>query len=106
MRKAPSISILSKLIDNGARVHAHDPQGIKNAKPLLPKSVQYSDSIYDIFKGADAVILFTEWNIYRGLDLERIKKLMNGNIFLDLRNVYEPDTMKSHGFSYFCVGRR
>jgi UDPglucose 6-dehydrogenase len=106
MREAPSISILSKLIDNGARVHAHDPQGIKNAKPLLPKSVQYSDSIYDIFKGADAVILFTEWNIYRGLDLERIKKLMNGNIFLDLRNVYEPDTMKSHGFSYFCVGRR
>ena len=106
IREAPSISILSKLIDNGAKVHAHDPQGIKNAKPILPKSVQYSDSIYDIFKGADAVILFTEWNIYRGLDLERIKKLMNGNIFLDLRNVYEPDTMKSHGFSYFCVGRR
>lgn len=105
MREAPSIKILSKLIDDGVTVHAHDPQGIENAKPLLPESVQYSNSIYDIFKDADAIILFTEWDVYRGLDLVRIRSLMKDNIFIDLRNVYEPDKMKSHGFLYFCIGR-
>jgi len=105
MREAPSIAILSELIEDGLIVHAHDPQGMKNAKSLLPQSIQYSDEIYEIFKNAEAVILFTEWNVYRALDLERIKELMNGRIFIDLRNVYEPDIMKSHGFSYFCVGR-
>jgi len=105
MREAPSIKILSKLIDDGVTVHAHDPQGIENAKPLLPESVQYSNSIYDIFKDADAIILFTEWDVYRGLDLVRIRSLMKDNIFIDLRNIYEPDKMKSHGFLYFCVGK-
>ena len=105
MRDAPSLSILPKLIENGAIVCAHDPQGIDEAKSLLPDTVQYCDSIYEVFEGADAVILLTEWHAYRGLDLERIKNLMNDDVFLDLRNVYEPDTMKSHGFDYHCIGR-
>ncbi len=105
MRDAPSLSILPKLIENGAIVNAHDPQGINEAKLLLPDAVQYYDSIYDVFHDADAVILLTEWNVYRGLDLVRIKQLMNDNVFLDLRNVYEPDTMKALGFDYHCIGR-
>jgi UDPglucose 6-dehydrogenase len=105
MRDAPSLSILPKLIENGASVFAHDPQGVKEAKVLLPDSVNYCDSIYDVFDNADAVIILTEWNVYRGLDLDRIKKMMNDNVFLDLRNVYEPDMMKSLGFNYHCIGR-
>jgi UDPglucose 6-dehydrogenase len=105
MRDAPSLSILPKLIENGASVYAHDPQGIEEAKCLLPDSVQYCNSIYDVFESSDAVILLTEWHAYRGLDLERIKKLMNGNVFLDLRNVYEPDNMRNIGFDYHCIGR-
>jgi UDPglucose 6-dehydrogenase len=105
MRDAPSLSILPKLIENGAVVCAHDPHGMSEAKPLLPNAVKYCDAIYDVFEDADAVILLTEWHAYRGLDLKRIIELMNGKIFLDLRNVYEPNRMKELGFDYYCIGR-
>jgi UDPglucose 6-dehydrogenase len=105
MRDAPSLSILPKLIENGATVYAHDPQGMNEAKSLLPDSMNYCDSIYDVFDNADAVIILTEWNVYRGLDLERIKKMMRDNVFLDLRNVYEPVMMNTLGFNYHCIGR-
>ncbi|MCG8324215.1 MAG: UDP-glucose/GDP-mannose dehydrogenase family protein [Thiotrichales bacterium] len=105
MRDSPSLAILPKLIENGARVQAHDPQGVHEAKPLLPDDVVYCDSIYQTFEGADAVILMTEWNAYRGLDLRRILSTMKGDTFIDLRNVYEPELMKEIGFNYTCVGR-
>ena len=105
MRDAPALSILPKLIENGVAVHAHDPQAMPEAKDLLPESVLYFDDIYAALSGADAVVLLTEWNAYRGLDLARVKKLMRGNVFLDLRNVYEPDTVRAAGFEYYCVGR-
>lgn len=105
MRDAPALSILPKLIENGVAVHAHDPQAMPEAKDLLPESVLYFDDIYAALSGADAVVLLTEWNAYRGLDLTRVKALMRGNVFLDLRNVYEPDTVRAAGFEYYCVGR-
>ena len=105
MRDAPSLAILPNLIDKGATVRAHDPQGMKEAKPLLPEKVIYCDDIYETFAGADAVVLMTEWNEYRGLDLERLRSLMRGNVFVDLRNVYEPTAMRGLGFAYSCVGR-
>ena len=105
MRDAPALSILPELIDNGARIHAHDPQAMPEAKTLLPESVLYFDEVYAALAGADAAVLMTEWNAYRGMDLDRIKKTMRGNIFIDLRNVYEPETMHAAGFDYVCVGR-
>ena len=105
MRDAPALSILPKLIENGARVHAHDPQAMSEARGILPESVLYFDDIYAALAGADAVVLLTEWNAYRGMDLARVRELMRGNVFLDLRNVYEPDTMRAAGFDYYCVGR-
>ncbi len=105
MRDAPALSILPKLIENGARIHAHDPQAMPEAKSLLPESVLFFNEVYAALSGADAVILMTEWNAYRGMDLDRIKKTMRGNVFIDLRNVYEPDTMRAAGFDYYCVGR-
>ena len=105
MRDSPSLAILPKLVENGARVNAHDPQGVHEAKSLLPDEVNYCDDIYSTFDNADAVILLTEWNVYRGLDLKRILSQMKGNTFIDLRNVYEPEPMKAAGFNYMCVGR-
>ena len=105
MRDAPALSILPKLIENGAGIHAHDPQAMPEAKALLPESVLFFNEVYAALSGADAVILMTEWNAYRGMDLDRIKETMRGNIFIDLRNVYEPDTMRAAGFDYYCVGR-
>jgi len=105
MRDAPSLTILPSLIQNGAKIVAHDPEGIKEAKNLLPEEMIYVETIDDALSNADAVVLMTEWNQYRGLDLDRIKNIMRGNVFIDLRNVYEPSMMREYGFDYHCVGR-
>ena len=105
MRDAPALAILPALAEKGAELIAHDPQGIDEAKALLPESVRYVEDIYSALEAADAVVLMTEWNVYRGLDLLRARRAMRGNVFVDLRNVYEPGTMREHGFDYFGVGR-
>ena len=105
MRDAPSLTILPALIDNGAKIRAHDPEGIKQAKQLLPDSIEYFSDIYQAADEADAIILMTEWNQYRGLDLDSLKRRLKGNIFIDLRNIYEPNEMKELGFEYYCIGR-
>jgi len=105
MRDSPSLAIIPNLVDKGAVINAHDPQGIAEAKKLLPDSVNYFDDIYKMVEGADAIVLMTEWNEYRGLDFERLKQSMSGNTFVDLRNVYEKSQMTSNGFNYFCIGR-
>lgn len=105
MREAPALIILPALLENSALVRAHDPHGIKEAKSLLPDSIEYFDDIYDTINGVDAIVLMTEWNVYRSLDLMHIKKIMNGNIFIDLRNVYDKVQMQQAGFEYYSVGR-
>ncbi len=105
MRDAPSLSILPPLMEKGARIRAHDPHGMEEAKKLLPAGIVYCQDVYEASEGADAVVLLTEWNVYRGLDLDRIKARMIGNVFCDLRNVYEPGAMRAAGFEYHCVGR-
>ena len=105
MREAPSLSIVPSLVDEGARIRATDPKGITEARPLLPGSVEYVADVYETLDGADAVVLLTEWNVFRGLDLTEVKGRMRGNVFIDLRNVYEPEPMRKMGFEYTCVGR-
>ncbi len=105
MRDSPSLAILPALADKGATIRANDPEGMEEAKTLLPANIQYCDSIYETFENADAVVLMTEWNQYRGLDLAKVKSLMKGNVFVDLRNVYEKPAMEEHGFDYYCIGR-
>ena len=105
MRDAPALSILPKLIENGVEVRAHDPQAMAEAKTLLPDTVLYFDDVFAALAGVDAAVLMTEWNAYRGMDLDRVKNTMIGNVFIDLRNVYEPDLMRAAGFDYYCVGR-
>ena len=105
MRDAPALTILPALIERNAVLRAHDPAGMEEAKKELPAGIHYADKIEDTVQGADAVVLLTEWNEYRGLDLVRLKSLMKGDVFVDLRNVYEQGLMEAHGFSYCCVGR-
>lgn len=105
MRDAPALAILPGLMEKGARINAHDPMGVDEARSLLPDSVVYHDDIYQTLEGADAVVLMTEWNAYRSLDLGHVRSLMSGNVFIDLRNVYEPEHMSKAGFAYYGVGR-
>jgi len=105
MREAPSLTILPALLEKGARIRAHDPQGMKEATNYLPPAVEYFKDPYKACEGADALVLMTEWNQYRALDLSRIKSLMKSPLFVDLRNVYEPAQMKERGFKYVGVGR-
>lgn len=105
MRDAPSLTILPALLAQGATIKAHDPHGMEEARKELPDTVIYTDNIDDAVRDADAVVLMTEWNQYRGLDLARVKSFMRGDVFVDLRNVYEKSLMQAHGFHYSCVGR-
>ena len=105
MRDAPSLAILPALLDRGAIIRAHEPAGMEEAKRELPPGIAYAASPDEAVQGADAVVLLTEWNQYRGLDLERLRSRMRGNAFVDLRNVYERKLMEAHGFAYICVGR-
>jgi len=104
MREAPSISLITALQDMGAKVRAYDPVGMEQAQQVLT-DVTYCQGPYDCVEEADAVVIMTEWEQFRALDLERVRDLMACPVMVDLRNVYHPDDMKRHGFAYTCVGR-
>ncbi|MBU0663218.1 MAG: UDP-glucose/GDP-mannose dehydrogenase family protein [Proteobacteria bacterium] len=104
LRDAPALSILPPLHEKGARIQAHDPQGMEEAKKLFPECI-YVNNVYEAATGADALVLMTEWNQYRAIDLERVKSLMRVPLFIDLRNVYSPQRIRAAGFEYVGVGR-
>jgi UDPglucose 6-dehydrogenase len=104
MREAPSIPLITALQDMGAKVRVYDPVGMEQAKLVLA-DVTYCHGPYDCVEEADAVVIVTEWEQFRALDLERLRDLMACPVMVDLRNVYRPDEMKQHGFAYSCVGR-
>jgi UDPglucose 6-dehydrogenase len=104
IRESSSIAIIQGLLAMGAKVKAFDPAAIEEAKAIFPE-LEYGKDAYDVARGADALVLVTEWNQFRRLDLPRIKDLLKSPIFIDLRNVYDPDQMKRLGFNYCGVGR-
>lgn len=104
MRDAPSIDIITALVDAGHTVRAYDPAAVERAKPLLPSSVQYGSSAVEVAKDADAAVLLTEWDIFRGIDLQAVKNTMKGNLLFDGRNVYEPKEIQESGLTYFGIG--
>ena len=104
MRDAPSLVILPELAKRGAKVQAHDPVGVEEAKKLMP-DLCYCDDAYDAVAGADVLVILTEWNSYRALDLRRIKTLMKTANIVDLRNIYRPDEMAQLGYRYVSLGR-
>jgi len=104
MREAPSITIINGLIEAGAKIKAFDPVAMKHAQEIMP-NIQYCADTYQAAENSDALIFITEWNQFRSLDLEKIKKLLKEPVVIDLRNIYEPKRMRAVGFKYFCVGR-
>jgi len=104
MRDAPAVDIVRGLLARGARVKAYDPVAMPNAAKLLPE-VTMCQNEYEACEGADAVVLVTEWNQFRMLDLDRMRNAMRRPVLVDLRNVYEPEPLRAAGFSYTCVGR-
>ncbi|WP_438852772.1 UDP-glucose dehydrogenase family protein [Brevundimonas nasdae] len=104
MRDAPSLDIAPALVAVGATVRAFDPEGMTEAAHLLP-DVQMTDSAYAAAEGADAVVIVTEWDPFRALDLDRLKSLMARPVLVDLRNIYRPDDMAARGFEYSGIGR-
>ena len=104
MRDSPAIAIIQTLQDAGATISAFDPEGIEQAKLVLDH-VDYAKGAYDAIEGADAMVLVTEWDAFRGLDLGRVKSLLKAPVVVDLRNVYRPEEMARHGLQYSGVGR-
>ncbi|MDP4006963.1 UDP-glucose/GDP-mannose dehydrogenase family protein, partial [Methylobacterium sp. NEAU K] len=108
MREAPSLAIVAGLQDAGATVRAYDPEGMEQARALMP-SVEYAENPYACAEGADALVIVTEWNAFRALDLDRLRQAMAPSgaapVLIDLRNIYDPETAERHGFTYLGVGR-
>jgi UDPglucose 6-dehydrogenase len=105
MRYAPSIDIAEALTKAGVKVRAYDPVAMDVARPLLPDAVEMFKDSYEMAKGCDALMVITEWNEFKQLDLEKVKKLLKTPIIYDGRNIYDPKMMKEMGFTYRAVGR-
>jgi UDPglucose 6-dehydrogenase len=104
MRESPAVGIITALQDAGATVRAYDPQGMPHARSIL-NGVEYADDAYACAEGADALAVMTEWGEFRALDLGRLRSSLKRAIVVDLRNIYRPDEMARHGFTYVSVGR-
>jgi UDPglucose 6-dehydrogenase len=104
MREAPSISLVTALLDLGAKVRAHDVAGMEQAKGVLP-DIEYCDDSYSCAAGADVLAIVTEWEQFRALDLSRLRSSMKRPVIVDLHNMYSPDIIAKHGFKYFSIGR-
>jgi len=106
MREAKSIEVIGRVLGLGARVRAYDPVAVANARKVLPEAVIYCDSPYEAAAGADGLVLVTEWNEFKFLNLERVRGLMRRPVVFDGRNLWEPERMRRLGFEYYSVGRK
>jgi UDPglucose 6-dehydrogenase len=104
MRDAPSIAVIAALQDGGAKVRAYDPEGMGQARAVL-SDVEYAQDPYECARGAGALVIVTEWDIFRALDLNRLKAALAEPVVVDLRNIYRPEEMTRRGFTYVSVGR-
>jgi UDPglucose 6-dehydrogenase len=104
MRDSPTIPLINGLQKQGAKIRAYDPQAMENSKSIF-SGVTFCKDAYEVAEGVDALVIATEWNEFRALNLERVKKVVRKPVIIDLRNVYDPTRMKAEGFAYTCVGR-
>ncbi len=107
IREAPALYMIEKLIESGAEVVAHDPEAMDNVKALsIGQQIGFSENEYDTLNGADALMICTEWSLYRNPDFEKVKKLMNDNAIFDGRNLFDVEDMNAKGFYYSSIGRK
>jgi UDPglucose 6-dehydrogenase len=105
MREAPSIVIIEELLKRGARIEAHDPEALGEARKIFGDRINYHRVNYDALQGADALLVVTDWNEFRRPDFSRMKSLMKSPIIFDGRNLYEHDVLRAQGFAYYPIGR-
>jgi len=105
MRESPAIELINSLLENGAKVRAHDPQANETARLIFEDRIDYADHAYEVLDGADALVIVTEWMAFRNPDFGRIKSMLKKPVIIDGRNLYDPDRMKNMGFRYFSIGR-
>lgn len=106
MREAPSVIIINELLKNGATVSAYDPAAIDTSKFYLKDTITYASGEYETLEGADALLIFTEWNEFRNPDFEILKEKLKENLIFDGRNIFSPEKMKEQGFTYYSIGRQ
>lgn len=106
LREAVAVEVIRLLLDAGARVRAYDPAAMDSARKLLPESVKFADNAYAAAESAHCLVIFTEWNEFKEMDLERVKTGMRSPIIVDGRNIFDPDKAKALGFTYRGVGRK
>ena len=104
MRESPATDIIKEMQSRGAKIRAFDPVAMDEAKHNLP-DIEFAKDEYDAIKDADILVIVTEWNQFRALDMEKVKNLLKSPKIADLRNIYEPDDMRELGFEYVGVGR-
>jgi len=104
MREAPSIEIINSLLNDKAQIRVYDPVAIKEARKIFGKKITYGRKNYEILKGADALLLITEWSEFREPDFGKIHSLMRTPVIFDGRNIYNPKKLKDMGFQYFGIG--
>ena len=105
MRDAPSLVIIPALQAAGAKINSFDPEGMDEAKKILSE-IKWCNDSYEAMSGADGILILTEWNQFRSLDISRVLELLNTPIMVDLRNIYDPKEMTDIGFKYISVGRK
>ena len=105
IREAPALYIIEKLIESDAIVSAYDPEGMPNVKKQLGAAIHYCQNMYDALDGADALVIVTEWTVFRTPDFPKMKSLMTGNVIFDGRNLFDLEEMKAQGYKYFSIGR-
>jgi UDPglucose 6-dehydrogenase len=107
IRESPAISIIRKLLDEGAKIKAFDPEAMENAKKIYPElSIEYCMDVTSACKASDCIVLVTEWQEFLNLDFMKLKEIVQTPVFIDLRNAYTPSYIKDLGFSYKGVGRK
>jgi UDPglucose 6-dehydrogenase len=105
MRESPAVDVIKMMAAKGARVCAFDPVAMEEARHCLDHSIEFAEDEYGAIEGADALVIITEWNQFRALDMERVKRLLKTPKIADLRNIYEPADIRALGFEYVGVGR-
>jgi UDPglucose 6-dehydrogenase len=104
LRESPAVDVVRALIGLGAKVRAFDPQGMGQARRILP-DIDYASGTYEAIDGADILVILTEWPEFATLDLDRVRRALAAPVVVDLRNLYDPAEMAAAGFTYHCIGR-
>src|SRR5205085_10983290 len=105
IREAPALVLIDELLAAGAKVRVHDPEALNNVRALYGERLEYCERPYGALEGADGLAIVTEWPEFRRPDFELMRRLMTGAVIFDGRNLFEPKTMKAHGFAYYAIGR-